>query len=314
MARRRSSVLQAALAGLSIFFGKLTLLIPLPVARIFAVVLGEAAYWLIPRIRKIGFANLDLAYGDSISAAEKRRILHGAVRNLALVAAEFSRMPRLAKRHFEGFVEFQGLENIDPSRGFLAVGGHFGNWEWMAPAMASRGHRLAEIVRPFDQPALDAAIDGIRRNAGIDTIPKDEAAADVLRRLREGWIVGVLADQSPRQNAVPITFFGQPCWATVAPVMVAVRARCPILPVAMVRDANGRYTLHIYPPLEMTRRGNLHRDIIENTQRVQDVFEQIVREHPEQWLWLHRRWKKRPRLEQEWAAKEARDAEKANPT
>lgn len=306
MSAKRNRIVQRALSLLLIAFGKLTLVLPLSASRALSRIAGRLAYYLVPRIRKVGMANLDLAYGDALSRAEKVRILRGAVDNVALVAAEFSRMPRLFARGFEGFVSVAGMEHIDLNKGFLAIGGHLGNWEWMASVMIAHGCRVAEVVRPFDDPLLDAAIDSTRRGGGVETIPKDNAGREIIRKIKEGYIVGVLIDQSPRENAVPATFFGAPCWATIAPAMVAARAKAPVHPVSMIRDADGRYTLCFHPALDLVRSGDLRRDLLENTQRCQTAFEQIVRAHPEQWLWFHRRWKQRDRLEREWNARMTR--------
>lgn len=303
MARNRKAVLQRALALLVIAFGKLTLLLPLSASRALTRALGRLAYYVIPRIRKVGMANLDLAYGDSLPRAEKIRILRSAVDNVAMVAAEFSRMPRLYAQGFSGLVRVEGMEHIDKTKGFLAIGGHLGNWEWMASVMVAYGFRTAEVVRPFDDRLMDAAIDGTRRGGGIVTIPKDDAAREIVRKLKEGYIVGVLIDQCPRENAVPAVFFGAPCWATIAPAIIAARTKAPIHPVFMIRDADGRYTLRFYPAMDLVHSGHMRQDLQENTQRCQTAFEQIVRENPGQWLWFHRRWKERGRLEREWSAR-----------
>jgi len=310
MARRRNPLMQGILALSAIFFGQLTLLLPLSWSRKIALVLGRIAFRVIPRMRRVGMANLDLAYGDTLSTAEKKRILRGALDNLALTAAEFSRLPRMAKRRFKGYVEVTGFEHIDTSRGFLGISGHLGNWEWMCPAVASCGFQVAEVVRPFAQPWLNTVIDRTRREGGITTIPKDNAGREVLNLLRKGWLMGLLIDQSPRQNGVPVTFFGQSCWATVAPVMIALRAKVPIHPVSMFRDERGHYTCRFHPAVEMVRTGDPLRDLMVNSQRCQNALERIIREHPEQWLWFHRRWKKRERLEQEWQARLARQERK----
>ncbi|HPO14002.1 MAG TPA: hypothetical protein PLI09_11195 [Candidatus Hydrogenedentes bacterium] len=310
MQGKPKQIVQKCLSYVVRAFGILTRVLPLPVSRVIAVTIGRLAYHLIPRIKKVGFANLDLAFGDAVPQEHKRRIVKGVVRNLAIVAAEFAHMPRLAKRQYKGYVTIKGMEHCDFTKGFLAIGGHLGNWEWMASVLSSHGYKTAEIVRPFDDPVLNDAIDRTRQAAQIRTIPKDEAGADVIRLLKEGWIVGVLIDQSPRHNAVPVTFFGESCWATIAPVMVAVRAKVPIHPVSMFRDAKGKYTLQFYPALEINRSGNLRQDIVTNTQQCQDFFENLVRVHPDQWLWLHRRWKHRERLQREWEHRVLRDGQR----
>jgi KDO2-lipid IV(A) lauroyltransferase len=150
---------------------------------------------------------------------------------------------------------------------------------------------------------LNCYIDGIRRSNGVKTIEKAQAGAQILRLLREGWSVGLLIDQNPHESAVPVRFFGMPTWGTAAPAMLAARARVAVHPLSMVRQPDATYTLHICPPLDLVTEGGLRANLLENSQRCQDAIEALVREHPEQWLWMHRRWKPRPRFEKEWAEK-----------
>jgi KDO2-lipid IV(A) lauroyltransferase len=304
MAPARKRVVRRIAALGSILFLALTRVLPLDLSRFLTRALGRAAARVVPRVKDVGLANLDLAYGNSLSREEKLRVLRGAVDNVACVAAEFSRLPWLSRRGYEGYVEIRGEEHLDFSQGVLFFGGHLGNWEMMASVIAARGHRVAEIVRPLDDPWLNHAVDSTRRRAGILTIPKDNAAREALRLLNEGWLVGVLIDQSPRATAVPADFFGQPCWTTIAVALIASRAKIPAHLVSMFREPGGCYVLEFHPRVEMDRTGHLRQDLLVNTQRCQQAFEQLVRQHPEQWLWLHRRWKKHPRLEAEWQARQ----------
>jgi KDO2-lipid IV(A) lauroyltransferase len=193
-----------------------------------------------------------------------------------------------------------GAEHLDPERGGLLVGAHLGNWEWMATVIRGLGFETAEVVRPLDDPVLNAYVERVRRSRGVYTIDKEGAGAEIMRLLREKWVVGVLADQSPRMSAVPVTFFGQPCWATIAPAMVACRMHLPIYVVTMTRGPAGRYTVKISSPVLLDAPGDLRERLVAITQRCQDILEAEIRKCPEQWLWLHRRWKRRPRLEAEW--------------
>lgn len=303
MGRHRKRVSRALAAYLTLAVGGVFRVLPLPWSRALARALGRLAYYVVPRIRKVGFANLDLAYGDSLTRAEKRRILRDSVDNVAVVAAEFSRLRVRARTGFEDCVRVEGVEHIDRRQGVLLVSGHQGNWEWMASIMAGFGYKVAEVVRPLDHAALNRFVDAFRTAPGVRTIPKHAAGGEVLRLLRAGWLVGILIDQAPRENGVPVTFFGAPCWATAAPALVAARARVPVHPVAMIRQPDGAYVLEIRPALSLVRTGSLADDLAENTQRCQAALETLVRDHPGQWLWFHRRWKRRPRLEREWAAR-----------
>jgi len=112
--------------------------------------------------------------------------------------------------------------------------------------------------------------------------------------------VGILVDQSPTNSGVPAQFFGQPCWATIGPVIFALRNHAPVHAATMARGADGRYTIEFTSEIPMANTGNLRDDLVENVQRCQDAVEAAIRKNPGQWLWLHRRWKARPRLEEEW--------------
>ncbi len=303
MALPLKRIVRRLLAVPTIGLARLLGCLPLPAARLVGRLGGRLAYALVPRIRAVGLDNLDRAYGDTLTRTEKRRILMGAAENVGIVAAEFTRIARIgALLHDQ--IEFRGVERLDRNRGALLVSLHLGNWEWMAPALQAAGFSLAEIVRPLDDAWLNAFVDATRRSGGIRTIPKENAGGEMLRLLREGWCVGVLADQSPRDNAVPVTFWGRPCWATAAPALAALRARVPVHPVCLWRRPDGGYVFEVAPALEEVRTGDFRRDIVEFVQRIQDVLEERVRAHPEQWLWLHRRWKPRPHLEEEWARRE----------
>lgn len=309
MPARKSLPARFALATVALLFFYGTRVLPYAWCRPLGAAMGRLAYRLLPRMYKVGRANIDLAYGDSLSQAEKERILIGAAENMCIVAAEFSHLPWLAKRQFEGFLSIEGEEQVDWSRGALLFGAHIGNWEAMAPAVASRGYRIAEVVRPLDNRVLNHLVDGARCKGGVHTIPKSHAGKEMIQLLVEGWGVGVLVDQSPRINAVPVQFFGQPTWATIAPVMIAMRAKRPLHPVVLLRKPNGHYVLKFGPPVLIGRTGNLRSDLAQSSQPIQDMIEALIREHPEQWLWFHRRWKRREALEIAWAEKLAQEAQ-----
>ncbi len=297
MARRRSRVIRSVSAGITLTYLRVMSRLPLSMCRRFGIGIGWLAYLVVPRVRRVALANLEFAYGDTLTAHEKRAIARAAARNMGLVAAEFAHIPRVGR---EIPIAVKGLDHLATDSGIVALGAHLGNWEWMGAALVSAGRLAAAIVRPLDDPRMNNAVDSIRRQGGMVTIPKGSATGEVIRRIREGAVVGILADQSPRQNGIPVTFFGQRTWATVGPALIALRAGAPIHLVTITRDTNGVYTLAFSPPIDATATGNLTHDLQAITQRCQDAIEAAIRENPDQWLWMHRRFKPRPRLEREW--------------
>lgn len=312
MSRRRNPLAVWLLTTLCLLFARLTRILPLAWSRALGKTLALAAYHVVPRIKRVGFSNLDLAYGDALSTKEKKRILKESVRNVGIVAAEFSRIPLLADdAFFQRWVRLEGTEHLKSQGHTLFISAHLGNWEWLPGLLPLLGYRTAGVVRPLRDPRLNAYIDTIRQSNGARTIEKAQAGAQILKLLRDDWNVGILVDQNPHESAVPVKFFGVDTWATAAPAMFAARAKVPVHPVSMMRQPDGTYVLRIYPALDLVTAGGLRKNLLENAQRCQDAIEALVREHPEQWLWIHRRWKPRPRFEKEWARKLAKGGEEA---
>lgn len=312
MSARKPSRMRRALGAAAIALSSAARRLPLPLAAALGSALGTLAYLLVPRLRSGAVDNLSLAYRDALSPAAKRRIARRAAQHIGIVGALFSRIPAIDAAFVEQHVRIEGREHLEGVEGAILIGAHLGNWEWMAPVVRTFRDRAAEVVRPLDDPALAAYVDDTRRGNGVVTIPKAGAGRDLVRMVRDGYLVGILVDQSPRENAVPVRFFDQPCWATIAPVMAAFRTHAPVMPISMTRNPDGDYTLRIGAPIDLTRTGRLRADILVNSQRCQDAVEQLVRAHPEQWLWAHRRWKARPQLEAQWQARVARDHDPAS--
>jgi len=304
MSKNKKKFKQRIISSLIVLLLNLIKNIPLPLSRKVAICFAFLAYCFYPRIRRDGHKNIEYAFGNTINKKEKKKILWNATKNMFLVAFEFPHIPAMAENKYEGIAYYKGVEYIDgylkKKQGALFISAHLGNWEMMASLMCSYGYPVAEIVREFDNPKLNEIINSIRTNAKIKTIPKDSSANEIIHLIKNGWFVGLLIDQSPRDNGVPAKFFDKPCWATIGPAYIYARTKAPVHPVSMIRNSNGTLLLEILPPLEMVNTGNLQHDILENTQICQKAIENIVRKYPEQWLWFHRRWKERERLKDYW--------------
>ncbi len=294
-------------ADFSILTLKIFQRMSLSFSRKMAVFFAFLAFYLVPRIKRDGYKHIDYAFGDTLSKKEKKKILWNATKNMFLVAFEFPHLPRLAEEKYEKIATCRGIEFIENykknKQGALFVSAHLGNWEMMASLIGSHDYPVAEIVREFDDPQLNKVIDALRTGAKIKTIPKDQSANQIIKLLKEGWFVGMLIDQSPRDNGAPTLFFDKPCWSTIGPAYIYARTRIPVHPVSMTRNNDGTLLLEIFPPLELVHTGDLKEDILKNTQICQNAIENIIRQHPEQWLWFHRRWKQRDKLKAYWENK-----------
>jgi KDO2-lipid IV(A) lauroyltransferase len=260
---------------------------------------GLLAWRLARKTRGVTLANLRTTYPD----AERRAIVRMARRafvNAGIVAAELSQIRRIDARFVREQVDIEGVERLDLERGGIIIGAHAGNWEWMAPIVRTLHGKVAEVVRPFDDQTLSNYVDKLRRANGVETIVKSGAAGEITRRVRNGFLTGILIDQSPRNNAAPVTFFGRRCWCTAAPVVCAIRTKAPLHAMACLRQPDGRYRLTISQPIQLNEDLPLREGLQENAQRCTDAVEALLQEDPAQWLWLHRRWKRRPALERAW--------------
>lgn len=273
---------------------------PLAFNRALGRFVGRLCAVLLRKQRRLAMSNLDLAYRGKLNDRTKRRIVRGVFENAGIVVAEFPKLHLLARQNGERLVDVKGAEFLEPGRGAILVSSHMGNWEWMAPSLAGLGIRVAEVVNTYRDEVQDRWIDEFRRRGGISTIPKDGAIMALVKLLAEGTNVGLLCDQSPKRNALPVTFFGHGCWTSPGPALLALRTRAPVHYVAFWRRPDGRYALEVSPRIEFQRTGDIRDDALALTQIFQDHIERAVRAHPEQWLWTYPRWKDRPRARRKW--------------
>jgi len=264
--------------------------VPLPMARAAGRILGRMAFAVLRKRRRMALQNVDLAYGDSISPSEKRRIARESFENFGIVAMEFPHTPKASR---DNLVRVVGREHLDDTRGALFLSAHAANWEWLAPACIAHGLPVAEVVNSYSDAERNSLIDTIRRSAGIITVPKNAAGSTLTKLLGEGTYIGILMDQSARKNAVPTTFFGRDCWTTSGPALLALRIEQPIHIALMHREADGSYVLNLSRPIAFEKSGNFREDLARFTQQVLDRIEQHVRNYPGQWMWMHNRWKSR---------------------
>jgi len=225
------------------------------------------------------------------------------VRSLGCMAAEFAQMPRYTRENIDEIIVLDGHENFlegqRQGKGVLFLTAHVGAWELSSYAHALYGHPLHYMARPLDNPRLDALVNRYRGLSGNAPIFKNESARAMLRILKEAGTIGILADQNTmREEGAFVDFFGVPACTTTGIARVALHTEAAVVPGYAVWDRSLRkYRLRFEPPLQLVRTGDTERDIVENTQRFAKVIEGIIRMYPEQWVWVHARWKTRPHSE-----------------
>lgn len=259
--------------------------------------------WLVDRPhRRIGLRNLAIAFPEK-SSRERRRILRASFLNMGRMAAELAHLPKLSDDDLRAMVRFDNEQwwaeaiTWDRPTGVLILSGHFGNWELLVYAHGRRGHPVSMVHRALANPLIDRWFNALRARAGTRAVKKSRAAGEVLKALHDKQLLVLPFDQnSTRGLGVFVPFFGLPASTNSGIARIALRADAPVVPVFIVRDGHrARHTVHVLPILEVERTGgDFQADVVHNTERFSRVFEEMVRRHPEQWLWVHKRWKTRP--------------------
>ena len=278
--------------------------LPRGVARNLAVTAARAIYGSLPKLKKTAEFNLRLAFPEW-DDEQRQATIRGMVRNLGWMAAEFARLPRYTKENIEQVVTLDGHENFlegqRRGKGVLYLTGHIGAWELSSFAHALYGFPLHYVARPLDNFRADGLVNRYRCLSGNRPIFKNESARVLLKILRGAGTVGILADQNTMpEEGVFVDFFGTPACTTTGLARVALHTDAAVVPGYAYWDADiGKYRLRFEPPVELIRTGDSERDVFENTQKFAKVIEGIIRKYPEQWVWVHARWKTRPTGEPE---------------
>jgi KDO2-lipid IV(A) lauroyltransferase len=284
----------AAWAGVK-FLG----LLPRPVARFVGACFVRAAFLLRPPLRRTAMRNLTLAFPDW-SSDRRRKAMHGMVRQIGWMIGEFSQFPKYTRQNIEPIVILDGFENFDAARrrgkGVLFLTGHMSAWELAPFAHALYGYPLHFLVRPVANRRVDALINDYRCLSGNRPIEKNRSARAILKVLGEGGTVGILADHNTiPEESVFVDFFGIPASTTSGLARLALHTDAAVVPGFLMWDAGRRkYRLCFQSTIELTRTADEEADVIANTARFTRVIEEYVRVHPDQWLWVHKRWKTRP--------------------
>lgn len=280
-------------------FIKVLGLMPRSLSRAFAIGLAQVVYLLHFRLRQVGMRNLAMVFPEK-SEAERSRILRGVFTSLGRQLAELCQFPKYTPENVDEVVVYDGLENYEQAyaggKGVLFLTAHFGAWELSAFAHSLHGHWLHIVMRPMDNEFLDRLLQHYRTMHGNKTVAKDDFVRGLLAAMKAGETVGILMDtnMTPPQG-IFVDFFGIPACTANGLARIALRTDAAVVPGFTIWDpALQKYRLRFDPALALIRTGDLEADIAANTQIFTKVIEDYVRRYPEQWLWVHRRWKTRP--------------------
>ena len=261
--------------------------------------LGKLAYFIITDARKRTQGNLKIAFGEEKDEKELKKLALSVFENVGKNVADAVRLKNMKWEEIEKITQIEGLEYFDKAykmgKGVMALTGHIGNFELLAAYFSLKGYKVSVIGRELYDPRLDDLLVESRESTGLENIPSSASVKQVIRALRSGRALGVLADQdSSRVRGVFVSFFERPARTPVGPTLLAYKTQSPIVPMAIVRKKDNKYKIIVREPIKLTSSQDKERDIIETTQEYTKVLESIIREYPSQWLWMHDRWKSKP--------------------
>jgi KDO2-lipid IV(A) lauroyltransferase len=265
---------------------------------------GAVMKRIIPRLSRHAEVNLQLAF-PALNEPARQRIIDGVFSSLGRLLGEVSQFPRLTPENISRVVTYEGLENFlaarAAGRGVLLLTGHIGAWELSVFAHSLYGHPMSFLARRVDNPLVERLAESYRTRYGNRSIDKRGSVREVLRVLKSGGVVGILADlNASREEGVFVDFFGLQASTTAGVATLALRTGAAVVPGYILWDEAAQiHRLHFEPAIETIETGDQKADVTANTARYVQVLEAIIRRHPEQWLWIHRRFRTRPEGERE---------------
>jgi KDO2-lipid IV(A) lauroyltransferase len=274
-------------------------LLPRGGARAIGAIVGALAYRILPRLRGVGSKNLEIAFPEW-SGEQRQEVLRRLYRNLGWQMAEFCQMPSYTPENTHAFLRYDGLERYlaarDKGKGVLIVTGHLGAWELSSFYHSLMGYPMSMVIRRLDNAKVDQLVNGIRCLHGNRVLHKDDFARGLLGAMRQGETVGILMDtnMTPPQG-VFVPYFGRLACTASGLARVALKTGAAVLPGFMLwEESEQRYVLHFGEEIVFERTGDDEADAVTNTAKCTAAIEAYVRRYPDQWLWVHRRWKTRP--------------------
>jgi len=305
MAKKSKFQIWAEYSVASLLLGFLGVL-PRRAAVALSIGVAGLGYRFLSGLRKAGMRSLTIAYPE-MTEDERKRLLRGTFESLGRVLGEVSQFPKYSKQKMSSMVDFtfdeytQGLyEQIkSEKRGVLITTGHLGNWELLVQTFAVWHEPMSYLARPIDNPLIEDLTVAMRTRFGNKPLNKTNSARTAIRLLREGEIVGVLADVNAHpKEGVFVPFFDVSACTTAGPATLAVRTGALLFPIFCVYDREaGKFKIVHGPAIEPANTGDREADIVSTTAAYTSEIEKIIRQYPDQWLWIHKRWKTRPKGE-----------------
>jgi KDO2-lipid IV(A) lauroyltransferase len=263
--------------------------------------LGRWAFFLLKDSRKTTLENLESVFGKLKNKDELRKIALNVFENIGKNVVDVARLGKLDLSAIEKMIRVEGLKHFDSAykkgKGVIALTGHIGNFELLAAYFSLKGYRVSVIGRDLSNPRLNKLLIRNRKSVGMENISSSEDVRKIIKALSSGRALGVLADQdSTRVKGMFVRFFGRPARTPVGPALLHLKLGSPVVPMVILGNGDEKYKIVVKPELHFEPTGDKNEDVKRLTQKYTEILEQVIRENPSQWVWMHRRWKSRPTL------------------
>lgn len=274
-------------------------LLPLKRSVRFGEFVARILYKFLPWLRKTGYRNLEMAMPE-LSRGEHEKILLGCFESMGRQLGFISHFKRLSPESFQEMVDIEGREHLDNAhnagKGVLFFTGHFGGWELFNLVPPAFGYPMNILVRRIDNERVENYVESLRSVFGSRTIDKKVSARTMFRILNSGGILGIVADLNAQEReGVFVDFFGIPASTTTGVARLAFRTNPAVIPAfAIWQHDKKKFLIKLYEPIEIPEGGDNEENIRKFTQDFTSLIEEIIRQYPDQWMWIHKRWNTRP--------------------
>jgi len=292
----RKSISRTSIIWLARFIQLFARIIPYRAGVIAGGIVGFLAFYLLPRERIRALTNLTQVFGDK----DRSWIVKTARSSFINLGKSLLEIMMMSPGRASHVVDIEGLDNankaFDQGRGVVYVTGHIGNWELAAYAIASKKYPLSVIAAPLEPKQVNDMIVSLREKLGVKTILRSRpgAAKELIRVFKENRALAILIDQDTDVESVFVDFLGRPAWTPTAAASMAIKFGAPVLFGYIKRNKGGRHTFTIEGPLDLILTGNREQDIIDNTAMLTKKIGDCILNAPEEWVWMHRRWRRQP--------------------
>ena len=281
-------------------FGWICRVLPKKLAMLLGTIIGNLLFLMLKKRRQIALNNLQIAFGNDMDEDKRRNICKASFINLSKTIIEFLRFSKYNPNNIWDDVSIEGREHLDAAfakgKGVLVFLTHFGNWELLSLVYGVLiPNRGTAIAFPLKNEHLNNFVCRIRSLLSLKLIPRENAIRATLRSLRNNEAVGFFADQNAGDQGVFIDFFGKPASTARGPVTLALKTGSPILFTIDIRKPNDKHHVYISPPIHLKPSGDSEADVKKYTTLLAKELERYIQQYPEQWLWLHNRWKTQPK-------------------